>query len=425
MIQTVQMRLRGLSRAYPRQYWLLMAGQIINTIGMGFVWPFLNIYLKEKLGIPLAVATLLPLLEQAVSLFTTLGAGSVADRFGRKGLMVISLGAVAGIFALMGFANAWWMFAVLMALRGFFLPLYRVGGDAMVADLITDEDRRLPAYSLLRTVNNIGVAVGPVLGGVVAAYSYRASFLTAAAAMLTFALLVWGAMRETLPNDRRAGEKASAGRQPAAQTSGPSGYGVVFRDSLFVMAVLAFSFNGMGAGLPFQLLGVYGKENFQISEAQVGLVMMVNALMVVCFQVAMANYTRRFNRIRVLAAGALFYAAGISSIALGSQTWHFGLSMATLTIGELLIAPTFTSFAVNLAPPEMRGRYMSLYWVGWSVSRGFGPALAGRIYDRYAPVYIWMMGGAWNLLAAGLFIALLPAFQRRMQLQKSARSNFS
>src|SRR5512133_3879145 len=100
-MQTLTMRFRTLARTYPRQYWLMMAGQLINTIGMGFVWPFLNIYLKEKLGIPLSVATLLPMLEQAVSLFTTLGAGTVADRYGRKGLMVLSLASVAVIFALM------------------------------------------------------------------------------------------------------------------------------------------------------------------------------------------------------------------------------------------------------------------------------------------------------------------------------------
>jgi MFS family permease len=398
-------RLDQLSKSYPRQYWLLMAGMLVNTIGMGFVWPFLNIYLKEELGIPLSVATLLPLMEQCVSLFTTLGAGTVADRFGRKGLMVISLGAVAVIFALMGFANTWWMFAVLMCLRGFFLPLYRVAGDTMVADLITDEERRLPAYSLLRTTNNLGVAIGPVLGGIVASYSYRASFLTAAAAMGVFAVLVYRAMAETMPQ-----RTAAATVLPG--TPVPGGYGQIARDYLFLLAVLAFTFNGMGAGLPFQLLGVYGKENFGVSEAQVGLIMMVNAMMVVLFQVAIANFTRRFKPLKVLASGALFYAVGVASITLGTQALHFGLSMAVLTMGELLIAPTFTSFAVNMAPPELRGRYMSVYWVGWSFSRGIGPALAGRVYDSVAPAAIWGMGGAFNLLALVIFAGLIPFYKK-------------
>ncbi len=296
--------LSRLIHIYPRQYWLLMAGMLINTIGMGFVWPFLNIYLKEELGIPLSVATMLPMLEQSVSLFTTLGAGSVADRFGRKGLMVLSLGSVAGIFVLMGFASQWWMFAVLMCMRGFFLPLYRVAGDTMVGDLITDEEKRLPAYSLLRTVNNVGVAVGPVLGGIVAAYSYRLSFLTADSAMAIFAILVRVGMKETLPgkdqtvSSRKPGAGPTQPKAPVApRTAGktPSlGYGAVLRDYLFLFAVLAFTLNGMGAGLPFQLIGIYGKENFGVSESQTGLIMMVNATIIVLFQVVVANATRKY-----------------------------------------------------------------------------------------------------------------------------------
>jgi MFS family permease len=414
MSQALTMRLRALLKSYPPQYWLLMSGMLINTIGMGFVWPFLNIYLNEELGIPIATATLLPVLEQSVSLFTTLAAGSVADRFGRKGLMVLSLGAGAGIYAVMGFATHWWMFAVLLGLRGFFLPLYRVAADTMVGDLITEEDQRLPAYSLLRTANNLGVAIGPVLGGFVAAVSYKASFLTAASAMLSFSLLVFFGMKETLPEGSRAANRAGA----SAAGKQPGGYRVIVQDRIFLLALLAFAFNGMGAALPFQLLGIYGKENFALSESQLGLIVMVNALMVVFFQVPVAAITRKLQSLKVLATGAVFYAVGITSMAFGSQAWHFALGMAVLTVGELLIAPTFTSFVANLAPEELRGRYMSAYWVSWSFSRGIGPALAGQVYDAFSPVAIWYMGGAWNLLAAAVFASLAPAYRRRKLAQR-------
>lgn len=416
MLKYTAARLRSLGRSYPRQYWLLMAGTLVNTIGMGFIWPFFNIYLKEQLGIPLSVATMLPMFEQMVGLFTALGAGAVADRYGRKGLMVVSLGAVAGVYVLMGFANAWWMFVVLMGLRGFFLPLYRVAGDTMVADLVTDEDRRLPAYSLMRTVNNLGVAIGPVLGGIVAAYSYRASFLTAAATLSFFAVLVGVGMVETLPKRQRDAQASlDEADTPDPKRAGGLSYKAILQDTLFTLAVLAFTFNGMGAGLPFQLIGIYGKENFAIPENQTGLVILINALMVVCFQVPLANFVRRFNSLRVLSIGALFYAAGVSSIALGSTFYHFALSMAVLTFGELLIAPTFISFVVNLAPDEMRGRYMSVYGIGFSFSRGLGPALAGRVYDNISPATVWLMGGGFNLIAALLFMLLVPAFSRRMR----------
>jgi MFS family permease len=413
------LRIQAFLKTYPRQFWLLMVGMLVNTIGMMFIWPFLNIYLTENLGIPVATATFLPVIEQSVSLFTTLAAGSVADRFGRKWLMAISLAAVACVYLLMGFAGQWWMFAVLLGLRGFFLPLYRVGADAMVADLITDEGERMPAYSLLRTANNLGVAIGPVLGGFVAAVSYKASFLTAASAMFFFALLVTFGMKETLTG---GASRIKSGGNPA-QPAAPGGYRMILRDHIFMVALLAFAFNGMGATLPFQLLGVYGKENYGLSEAVFGLIVMVNALMVVFFQVPVSRLTRKLDSLKVLASGAVFYGLGIISISFGSQALHFAFSMAILTIGELLIAPTFTSFAVNLAPEQMRGRYMSGYWLSWSVSRGVGPAIAGQVYDSVSPSAIWYLGGAWNLLAAVIFASLAPGYRRRKAIKEAHKAS--
>jgi MFS family permease len=398
---------------------MLMAGMLVNTAGMGFIWPFLNVYLKEELGIPLSMATLLPLLEQCVSLFSTLGAGWFTDRFGRKLLMAFSLGVTSLVYVGMSLASAWWMFAILLTLRGFFMPLYRVAADVMVGDLIPDEQKRLPAYAMLRTANNVGWAIGPGVGGFVAAISYQFSFLAAAGSLMFFAVLVATQMRETLATARRPLDGATATPKDNAAARSGSGYGRVLRDTFFLGAVLAFTFNGMGAGLPFQLLAVYGKETLSVSEAQVGLVMVVNAMMVVLFQVPVAQAVRKRNSLRVLAVGALFYAAGISSVVLASQALGFALSMVVITIGELLIAPTFTSFAVNQAPAEMRGRYMSVYWIGWSFSRGIGPALAGRVYDNLSPSAVWFMGGAWCLLAAGIF-AILSSCWRPGQAKQPA-----
>ena len=68
---------------------------------------------------------------------------------------------------------------------------------------------------------------------------------------------------------------------------------------------------------------------------------------------------------------------GAGSVALGGGFWGFWLSMVILTIGELLIAPTGTAVAANLAPPDMRGRYMGLYGITWGVAFGIGPVIGG------------------------------------------------
>ena len=80
--------------------------------------------------------------------------------------------------------------------------------------------------------------------------------------------------------------------------------------------------------------------------------------------------------------------------------------MVILTIGELLIAPTGTAVAANLAPPDMRGRYMGLYGITWGVAFGIGPVIAGYLNDNVAPRAIWIFALAAGLMAATGFLLL-------------------
>ena len=78
--------------------------------------------------------------------------------------MVLSLCITGFSLAALVPAHTYGQFAILMALRGAFRPLYRVGSDAMIADLAPPK-KRTEAYSLTRLAKNVGVALGPALGG--------------------------------------------------------------------------------------------------------------------------------------------------------------------------------------------------------------------------------------------------------------------
>ncbi len=122
------------------------------------------------------------------------------DRFGRKGVMLVSLIANGLLYLTMTQAKGLPLWAVLMVLMGAIGPLFRVGSNAMVADLIEPQGRP-SAYALLRMSNNLGIAVGPAIGGFVAAVSYSSAFVAAAVAYALFALLVLFLVRETLQRE--------------------------------------------------------------------------------------------------------------------------------------------------------------------------------------------------------------------------------
>jgi MFS family permease len=124
----------------------------------------------------------------------------------------------------------------------------------------------------------------------------------------------------------------------------------------------------------------------------------------------MTHITKRYSNLRVLAVGSLFYACGVGSVALGQGFWGFWISMVILTIGELMLSPTATAYTANLAPADMRGRYMSLYGLTWGGAAGIAPVIGGLINDRLGPVYIWYAGLLVGLAAVFGFILMARRF---------------
>jgi MFS family permease len=88
----------------------------------------------------------------------------------------------------------------------------------------------------------------------------------------------------------------------------------------------------------------------------------------------------------------LIYALGVGSVALMSSFWGFWLSMVILTFGELTLVPTASKYVADLAPVDLRGRYMSVHWLGWGLARTFSPIIGGFLNDNIAPRAIWVGG---------------------------------
>ena len=396
-LSTWSIRLRKLIASYPRQFWLMFCGMLISTIGSSMIWPFLMIYVSDRLGLPLAISASLMTISSFMGLISSFIAGPIIDRLGRKWVMVFSLLLNAGGYFFLSQAHSLPMFALLMGLNGAVNPLYRVGADAMMADLVPPE-KRVDAYSLLRMSNNLGIALGPTIGGFIASASYNLAFYCAAAGLSLYGLLMAVFAIETLP--QHAGQAV----ERVAERFG--GYGAVLRDKPFIRFTINFTLVQMCAALIWVLLSVYTKHNYGISERQYGLIPTTNALMVVFLQVAVTQVSKRFPPFKVLIVGALFYTAAVFSVALGQGFWAFWLSMVIMTSGELLLVPTSSTYVANLAPADKRGRYMSIYGLTWSVASGISPVGGGLLSDNLGVKAPWLGGSLVGLVSVMGFLWL-------------------
>ena len=395
-------RMIATGQQYPKQFWLLFWGLMISTVGSSMIWPFLMIYVNQRLNLPLATATTLMSVNAVCGLVFAFIAGPVTDRLGRKWVMAVSLAANGLGYLMMSQANSFVAFAFIMAWNGSFQPLYRVGADAMMADLIPAK-QRIDAYSLLRTSSNVGVALGPVIGGFIAGRSYTIAFLLAATGLITYSLLVTFLARETLPHG-----DGTLPRLPERL----GGYDRIWKDRKFVTFSLNYTLTQICAALIWVLLGVYAYQNFHVTENHYGFIPTTNAILVICFQLSVTQISKRYPPLRAMAVGALFYALGVGSVAFGQGFWGFWLSMLIVTFGELISSPTATSLAANMAPADMRGRYMSIYGLTWGVAVGIGPVLGGLLSDNFGPEYIWY---------GGLVIGLISAFGFMMMARRSTK----
>jgi MFS family permease len=379
-----------------------MAGMLISTLGASMIWPFLTIYVSERLDLPLAIVAALISLNAAMGLVFSFIAGPVTDRLGRKWVMVFSLLMNGLAYLLMSQASSLSAFTLLMAISGAVNPLYRVGVDAMMADLVPPA-KRMDGFSLLRTSNNLGIALGPAIGGLVTTISYTLAFYGAAAGLIGYGLLIALFAAETLP------KRASKAALPREKFGG---YGRILRDRPFISFVIIFSLTQMCATLIWVLLGVYAKQNYQVPESRYGFIPATNAIMVVLFQLPVTQVTKRYPPLLMLSLGSIFYAIGVGSVALGQAFWGFWLSMVILTIGELILTPTANTYTANLAPPDMRGRYMSLYGLTWGVAALIAPVTGGYISDHLGPVFIWIAGFAIGMVGAMAFLLLAKRYPR-------------
>lgn len=375
----------------------MMFGSLIFTMGASLVWPFLSIYIQEKLDIPLRYSTLLISLRAISGIFASFFfAGNFADRFGRRFLILASLS--GGFIYYLGLkqADALWHFALLMVFWGMLDIFYPVGINAMIADIVPADDR-LEAYSILRIVYNTGYAVGPILGGMMAAESYDRIFIVAAAGYAISFLFMFFFTKETLTEENRAVRSAEKAK------SDDTGIAVVLKDRLFIISVFL---NGMiyitSAGV-FNLLSLYAGQNFGIPENQISYVFTVNALMCVTLQLPVIQMIKGKKPLLLMSLSGLLYSISVCSISFVDRVWWYCICMVVMTTGELIMSPTMSDIAAKLAPANARGRYMSVLSLARPFGQGIGPAVLGFVNDMISPRMMWVVGSMFAAVACVAF----------------------
>jgi MFS family permease len=390
--------LKRLYEEYPPRFWALVLLTFIDAIGGALLFPFFSLYVTYRFGVGMTeVGRLFAVFAVTGVLGTVLG-GALADRWGRKGMIIFGVLASGLSSLLLGLAESFAMLFPIVFAVGIFSNAGGPARQAMVADILP-ERQRADGYGLIRVAFNLSATIGPALGGLIAARSYLLLFISDATISVIVAILVHFLLSETRPRWARVEPSESM-----AQTLG--GYGRIIRDGAF----MAFAAGCTLAALTYvQLnttLGVYLRDFHGISVAHYGYLMSLNAIMVVFLQFSTTRRVSRYPAMLMMALGTALYAIAMSMFGVFDTYGLFLLAIVVLTVGEMIIEPVSQAAVSRLAPHDMRGRYMAFFGFSWVFASATGPMLAGGIMDNFDPRWLWYASGLIGLVGVWVFLLL-------------------
>ena len=279
-----------------------------------------------------------------------------------------------------------------------------------MADILP-EPKRQEGFGIMRVAFNFAWIFGAALGGLIAARSFLALFILDAVLSTTVGIILFFTLPETQPVHHKEAKK----NEPFFKTV--SDYRLVLRDAGYI----AFIVTGIIYLLVYQQqygsLSVYLRDQHGINSQIYGILLAIAGFEVVLFQIGVSRIIRKYQPFLVITLGTFFFLFGFSMIGFVHGVALFLVSILLITLGEMITFPTNRVIAAAFAPEDMRGRYMAVYDLGWTLPATFGPAAAGLILDHYDPNLLWYIGGLLcGISALGFYILHLrlgtqPRFQ--------------
>lgn len=396
-------KLRATFDEYPRQFWLLMSAVLIDLMGGFLIFPFFSLYLTEKFGVGLAQVGLIYGIRGITGILGRAVGGALTDRAGRKRMVIIGLVFSALSSLALALAPTFFWIYIIAAIGGLFSSISNPAHEAMIADILPEEQYG-DGYGMLRVVANVAFAFGPAIGGLLASVSFVLLFFIDAASSILAALFIARYLKET--QSKESAEKVSG------QSLGDvlRGYLGPLRDARLIALIVLGGLVGLIYFQWYFAVPVFMRDVHGFAPSIYGGLMSFAGVLVIVFQLPLTRRAKGVAPMILMALGSLLFALGFGLFGFIAAISFFALAFAVITFGEMLFFPTQQALVAQLAPEDLRGRYMAVAGLAFALPNIVGPTLAGLLLDRADPNLLWYLGGAICLLGMLGYLALRGRF---------------
>jgi predicted MFS family arabinose efflux permease len=356
----------------------VLAVSLTGSIAGSTIFPFLGIWAIKGLHASQSALAVTYLIGAVLSGLTGYVGGHTSDRVGRRPMILLGWGCMALVpLGLLAVGDHVYLGLALLALLPVFGSLGGAADQAMVADLVAPE-RHEAAYASVRVASNLGVTIGPPIGGLLL-IGHHWSHLWLG--VLPLAVLSFLIAYRYIP------------RGGAYAPSGPPQRGslrVILRDHPFLLFMLSSVFATMTYVATETLLPISVTTTHNLAPAAWGALMILNPLLVTFTQLRLTRWTAGIPP--SIKLGIAMPMMGVPFLLLN---WNGSAPVVALVIvifvtGEMLWVPTSQAVVAALAPADIRGAYMGIFGSTWSIGWALTPFLGLEVRNAYGDATMWM-----------------------------------
>jgi DHA1 family multidrug resistance protein-like MFS transporter len=392
--------------SWKRTLYILFFAQVMVAVGFSSIYPFLPLYV-EQLGSTTGMSIeLLAGLIYSVQALTMMIAspfwGVVADRFGRKLMVVRSMYGGAIVIFLMTFASSAEQLVFLRALQGLLTGTLSAA-NALVA---SEVPRRESGYAmgLLQMGISVGTAVGPLVGGVVAdTFGYSAVFYITALCLLLGGLTVTFGVHENFKPVRH--EK---GRKINLVSSWQS---LLMLPGVFMVYVMRF-ITSMGRVMTIPIIPLFIKDLLSNSASVntfTGLVIGVTSGATMISTVILGKLGDRTGYRRILVTAMMVLAVGFATEGYVTVGWQLLALQALVGMALGGVIPIISAILANYTKAGDEGLAFGLDNSVTAAGRGVAPLLGAAVAIAWGYPLTFVLTGLVFAVSTVLVVWKLPA----------------
>ncbi len=380
---------------------------LLASAADGTLMPFFALWAHNDAGIPIEYIGLLLGCYAGGELLATPFVGGIADRVGRRPVLLVSTAGVGLGFVLLFFARGAPAIAISLIAIGVFESVLHPTASTVIADVVPEQERRAH-FAMTRIMSNAGSVIGPAIGAVLALWSLHLVFFGAAAALLIGTAAVALYLPETRQRGAADGEDDDDDESLMALTA-------AFRDKRLAGLLLSVAILEIVVSWIAALTPLYANAAGTLTPSGIGLLFAYAGLLGVIFQLPVTQASQRMSGFATVVCSGAIQALAFAFLLPPPALPLLVAAITLLAFAQMLSGPLAQAIVSELAPRNAQATYQAAFSVAFDLKDATGPAIGTWLY-AVSTALPWGIG-----IVASLGASMVLAIAARSHEARQAR----